>query len=371
MKTLELDGWKAQRVGRGAAWTRKTNDNEVSLASAAPTASCSLIFSCFSRGASWHHAFTQLFGAEKHLWQQETLLQPQPQPHVGNTVRHLRSPTRHEDLASAPLLRRCLVPQRVNTLTLTCLVFLFCFVSIFFFLKGMLRIIMGNFAQMRRSRTDVLLCSLILTWHGAPAENIPGAGAELKQAKQQNQRSWRCCTKAAQSREPSRENDETKPNTSNSSHSQTFRAVSWSWRPPEIEWFVDLLKVWQIQVNYSCTPCFLLIACFKKKTVKEKKLARNENPLLQNVLQFSLWTFSEKSWRESLLWRNWMSDTICLVVELFSELESQVNQAQEAAAGREEKITPDNLQKKTSDSPKTPWATRWMTHPIDTKLWQF
>lgn len=133
--------------------------------------------------------------------------------------------------------------------------FLFCFVSIFLFLKGMLRIIMGNFknqAQMRRSRTDVLLCSLILTWLGAPAENIPGAGAELKQAKQQNQRSWRCCTKAAQSREPSWENDETKPNTSNSSHSQTFRVVSWSWRHPEIDWFVDLLKVWQIHFFINC-----------------------------------------------------------------------------------------------------------------------
>lgn len=119
MQTLELDGWKAQRVGRGSAPTRKTNpcflpllnscrswlNNEVSLASAAPTASCSLIFSCFSRGASWHHGFTQLFRAEKHLWQQETLLL-QPQPHVRNTVRHRRSPTRHKDLASAPLLRR-------------------------------------------------------------------------------------------------------------------------------------------------------------------------------------------------------------------------------------------------------------------------
>lgn len=238
----------------------------------------------------------------------------------------------------------------------------------------MLRIIMGNFknqAQMRRSRTDVLLCSLILTWLGALAETIPGAGAELKQAKQQNQRSWRCCTKAAQSREPSWENDETKPNTSNSSHSQTFRVVSWSWRPPEIDWFVDLLKVWQIQVNYSCTLCFWLTACLKKKQLKKKNWPETRIRCFRMSFSSVCELFWYKLKRESLLWRNWISDTIFLVVELFSELESQVNQAQEAAAGREEKVTPGDLQKKTSDSPKTPWATRWMTHPIDTKLWQF
>lgn len=44
-----------------------------------------------------------------------------------------------------------------------------------------------NQAQMWLSGTDVLLCSLIPTWRGSAAENIPDAS--LKQAEQQNQQS--------------------------------------------------------------------------------------------------------------------------------------------------------------------------------------
>lgn len=151
-------------------------NNEVWLPSAAPTASCSLIFSWFSRGAARHHGSTPLFGAEKHLGRQEMLEMSETQSSTSGaqyamTMRHLRHFCEDDDFICKS---HSLVPQRVNTVALTCLAFvLFCFY--FFFLKGKLRIIMGNFknqAQMRLSRTDVLLCSLILTWHGAPAENL-------------------------------------------------------------------------------------------------------------------------------------------------------------------------------------------------------
>lgn len=154
-------------------------NNVLSLASAAPSASCCLFFS-----------FLRLFFKRSVLTPRchLTIKSRKTPLTTGDRVRRAscwkrsRQPIiRHDGEASAALLPRWFYlqikqPCCTETQHSDDFVFLFCFS--FFFLKGMLGIIMGNFknqAQMRLSRTDVLRCSLISTWHGAPAENIPGA----------------------------------------------------------------------------------------------------------------------------------------------------------------------------------------------------